>query len=67
VFSGVGSIDGCEDSGNGVCYANGDAVLSYYGFSSSHAGLDVGVLIGLIVFFRTIAYLFLLKRSKSQL
>ena len=46
---------------------NGSDVLSQYGFDSSHVGEDIGVLIGLIVFFRFIAYLFLLKRSSSQL
>ena len=47
--------------------SNGDDVISQYGFSSSHVGEDIGVLIGLIVFFRLLAYFFLLRRSSSQL
>ena len=51
-----------------VCaYHNGADVIRSYGFSSGNVGEDIGVLIGLLVFFRFIAYLFLLKRSRSQL
>jgi len=45
----------------------GEEVLAQYGFSSDHVGEDIGVLIGLIVFFRILAYLLLLKRSNSKL
>ena len=64
VWDGVDHID----CGSPPCsVTSGAAVLSQYGFSSSHVGEDIGVLIGLIVFFRFIAYLFLLRRSSSQL
>ena len=64
VWDGVTGIE-CDQA---VCSATtGDQVLAQYGFNSSHAGMDVGVLIGLAVFFRTIAYLFLLRRSRAKL
>ena len=64
VWDGVESIE-CSQP---PCAANsGQDVISQYGFSSSHVGEDIGVLIGLVVFFRFIAYLFLLRRSSSQL
>ena len=64
VWDGVGYVE-CNLPSCGV--NNGADVIRQYGFSSSHVGEDIGVLIGLIVFFRFIAYLFLVRRSSSQL
>ena len=63
VWDGVTGI-ACSSSS---CITTGAEVLSQYGMDASRYGLDIGVLFALIVGFRALAYLFLLRKSHKKL
>lgn len=65
-FKGVENLD-CSDALVGKCkYEKGDDVLDAYSFDKEFLWSDVGILIGLLVGFRFVAFLFLYRKSQQK-
>lgn len=57
----------CDPGENcSVAITTGPEVLQQYGMDSNNVGMDVGILFALLIGFRIIAYLFLLRRASKK-
>ena len=65
VWDGVAVIN-C-DAGENCTVDDGAQVLNQYGMDPNNAGQDVGILFAILIGFRIIAYLFLLRRASKRI
>ena len=66
VWDGVSTINCAAGEDCSVAVSSGAQVLNQYGMDVNNVGQDVGILFAILIGFRIIAYLFLMRRANKR-